>query len=539
MIIPALTPEELNARSINGSASEFLTIKKIEDFANERNWIIIRSFKLEHHPNKIEGEIDLVIFTNTHGIILIEVKGSQLKCIDRTWSVYNRGKASWAVIQDPFEQMRDAYYAFNDALFPITRRFNNVKPLVSWCCVFPESDGIRGTAEYPAWRFCTAERFNDIELFFDQLVKKEKGKKNKRDHSTNLNPKFNGKIIENLVPMIENGNYIRKEYNDTLIELEKESELVHRLMDAFSSNDVIFAEGAAGTGKTRAAIFECKRLAQEGSSFLFWCRSELLAMNVELWLNYYLDNGSSKVFHGEELPSDIDLFQFDVLLIDEAQDLVHLEVARNIILHFHENKKKIRLFGDFALQNLYASKEDLLSWFEINNIQLTKSRLSTNCRNTKQIGANIRKLAGFDDSVFSLSSTQGENLTYRLDVPESNILDEVRKCMADWKSKDQPLSGITILTYMDENSANYQEISTKLGALPHRDSFVLTDRNSPTIANIMEFKGLESPCIILIVTHMDKDWKKIFYTAISRAILKCYIIFSDKINNEDSIKILC
>ena len=293
MIIPALTPEELNSRTVNGSSAEFLTLRKLEEIGKGRNWTIIRSFILEDHPSKIEGEIDMVIFTDTHGIILIEVKGSHLKCIDRNWSIFNRGKKSWEPTQDPFEQIKEGYYAFNDALFPITRRFG-IKPLVSRCCVFPECDSIRGSVEYPSWRFCTADRFHDLELFLDKVVRKEKGKKGKRNHLTNLNPRTNRKIIENLVPLIENGNYICKEYNETLLELESESELVHRLMEAFSSNKIIFAEGAAGTGKTRAAIYECKRLTDNNQDFIFWCRSNLLARYLKHWLEFHIRNKSKK-----------------------------------------------------------------------------------------------------------------------------------------------------------------------------------------------------------------------------------------------------
>ena len=52
----------------------------------------------------------------------------------------------------------------------------------------------------------------------------------------------------------------------------KETKLVSR-----NSKGPMKVTGGAGTGKTRAAIYECKRLHKQNKSFLFWCRSEYLA----------------------------------------------------------------------------------------------------------------------------------------------------------------------------------------------------------------------------------------------------------------------
>lgn len=541
MILPPLTQQELNTRSINRSAAEFMVIEKLESIAKDRNWIILKSFRLENHHSKREGEIDIVIFTPTQGIILLEVKGSQLRVEDGSWSVLNRGAKKWEKIQDPFQQIHDATYAFIDETKYLFKLFQ-VRPLISWGCIFPETNEIRGTVSYPSWRFCNADRFEDLEPFIDKLVKKEKGKlyKLKKSAQTRLDLKLIRNIIEKLIPLSETGNFIVPEYNEALNRLDKETELVRQLMNAFSYNRFIFAEGAAGTGKTRAAIFECQRLSRESKSFIFLCRSELLAEHLQRWLEKELSNGSSKILWGTNHIGNLNIQEHDALVIDEAQDLVHLETIKNIILEFDRTEKLIRIFGDFDFQNIYGSKAELFEWFARNGLEPSKSRLSLNCRNTIQIGENIRNLADFDDSVFSLGSTQGEDVMIRNNVPCEQLASEVISCIKDWTEKNYPASGITVLGYNEETPiSNENEFLEQINAIHYRDRWSTEDSSKVNFSYIMNFKGLESPCIILVVNDIDENWQKRFYTAVSRARLKVYIIFSSSVTNEKLQDILC
>lgn len=542
MLIHPLTEGENHSRTVNNSSAEFLLLKKLENISKKRGWIIYRSLRLENHATKIEGEIDIVIFTQTLGIILLEVKGSNLQVQDGQWSTFNRGARKWVDIQNPFDQMRDGYFAFKNETKELFRLFN-IKPMISWGCVFPECDHIKGTISYPSWRFCDAVELDDLEIFLAQLVKKERNKLSnlqRRNTHPTLEPKISYSILEKLAPTREKGNLVSPEYNETLIALEKETEMVHNLMNAFSFNNFIFAEGAAGTGKTRAAIYECDRLSRSGKTFLFLCRSEFLAEHLKKWLAAELMKGRSQVLWGTGLPEDINPSNYDALLIDEAQDLVHLENIRELILNFSQRDALIRLFGDFDFQNLYRSKVDIISWFKGNRLHPSFSRLSTNCRNTMQIGTKIRRLAAFDDSIFSLSAIQGESLQIHCNIHDEELPAVVQQCITEWTNKDYPASAITLLTYKGAYPlVNEQEFFKKVDVCSYENKDLEENSDMVSHTSAMNFKGLESPCIILLVNIVDEDWEKILYTAISRARLKCYLIFSDKIPPIDLQKILC
>ena len=180
-LIPGLTEDEKLSKAINNSKGEFLVVEKLKTIANERNWIIYRSLRLENHPTKIEGEIDIVIFTIFHGIILLEVKGSKLKVRDGIWSIFNRGKNFWESLKEsPFEQMNSGYWAFINETKELFN-LNRINPLISWGCIFPESEGIDGGISYPSWRYCSGSNLHNIESFIQVLAKKQRNKLSKLD----------------------------------------------------------------------------------------------------------------------------------------------------------------------------------------------------------------------------------------------------------------------------------------------------------------------------------------------------------------------
>lgn len=543
MVIPPFTEAENKSRSLNNSAAEFMVLKKLENIGKERGWIVRRSLRLENHPSKIEGEIDVVIFTQTQGIILLEIKGSILKINDGEWSTFNRGKQSWEIIESPFEQMKSGYFAFKSETKTLFRLFS-INPLISWACIFPECENIKGTVSYPSWRFCDATQFNELEIFLNQLVRKEKSKLSnleRKNSHTNLEPKISYNLLERLTPTKVDGNLVAAEFNETLMDLERETKLVHELMKAFSSNRFMFAEGAAGTGKTRAAIYECQRLTKMNKTFLFLCKSPFLADNIRMWLEDELNTTSSLVLCGTSISQDINLNFYDALLIDEAQDLVHLQEIRRIILYFEKQQKLIRLFGDFEFQNLFQSREMIFTWFKENDIQPTFNRLSINCRNTMQIGTKIKRIAEFDDSILSLSSIQGENLEIYPNIEEKNLVKTIEGCISSWTQKFYPAAAITVLLSQDfsPEEKNNIEFLNSINACHHQKKDQENNVGKVNYSTVMDFKGLESPCVIIVMNHFDENWPTILYTAISRARLKVYLIFTEKIGIDNLQKILC
>ena len=488
MLIPKLTEEEIKNKSVNKSKGEYLVLDKLKSIASRKKLIILRSLRLENNTNehKIEGEIDIVIFTENQGIILLEVKSSELRAIDGKWR-YSIVDLILGCLQDPLEQSKDSYFSFKEEtkeLFDLT----NVNPLVSWGCIFPECSKFDGTISYPSWRFCLADKFDELELFLDKLVKRELNKlsKSKRRAHRSMEISTINNILEQIAPIRLKSKYISSDYNESLLEIDKESEMLNNLVKVGAGNPFVFIEGPAGTGKTKSAIYESKYLSSQLKSFFFLCKSPQLANHISKWLVKDFENTKSKVCSTQDMElSEVDT-SYDAIIIDEAQDLVHLNEIKDLIFSYYSHGKYVRIYGDFEFQNFYHAKTEFYQWLEEKNIVSTKNKLNLNLRNTTQIGSKI-KIAQFDDSRFSLNSINGENIRYEVNINSSDLYEKINHWIQEWNQRDYPSDSISVLFYNKEINSDLKSNLSNLGV---------------RVTDVISFKGLESPYVILVVDEL-------------------------------------
>ena len=540
MIIPSLTKEEKQTKRVNDSHGEYLVIESIAEIAKEMGWIVYRSLRLENHPTKIEGEIDVIVFGEDVGIILLEVKGSKIKCIDGEWSAFNRGQDKWVEIQDPFNQIKDASFAFRSEVKFLFDHFR-VNPLISWGCIFPECDSISGTTSYPSWRFCLAPELDAIGDFLKSLAKKERNKLSnlERKNLGGIDSRTAYKILENIAPIRQEGQYINPDYSELLLVLERETEAVNSLVRSFSNNKFVIVEGGAGTGKTKAALFECKRLLNRGQSLLFICKSIALANSIERHLSNVFDRANFTVLSFDQYKENPLSEISSALLIDEAQDISADEEFKKMLLSYTFNDAIVRIFGDFDCQNLYSDKQSFLDWLNACNIHYSQFTLFTNCRNTIQIGEKIKNITDLDSSEFSLSSVNGEQLELIPNIKRDNLSLKINELCETWIGRGQPVSAITVLRYDEHRELEDEEkLLEEIEASRFNDHFN-SEYKGVLYSNVMEFKGLETPYLIFVVDCIDENWEKIFYIALSRARVKCQIIFLDTIESSDLLKMIC
>jgi hypothetical protein len=540
MIIPPLTKEEKQTKRVSDSHGEYLVIQSLAEIAKEMGWIVYRSLRLENHPTKIEGEIDAIVFGEDIGIILLEVKGSKIKCTDGQWSAFNRGQDQWVEIQDPFNQIKDASFAFRSEVKFLFDHFR-VNPLISWGCIFPECDSISGTTSYPSWRFCLASQLDSMGDFLKSLAKKERNKLSNLDRRNlgGIDSRTAYKILENIAPIRQEGQYINPDYSELLLVLERETEAVNSLVRSFSNNKFVIIEGGAGTGKTKAALFECKRLLNKGQSLLFICKSLALANSIERHLSNVFERDNFTVLSFDQYktnpPSEIS----SALLIDEAQDISSDEDFKNLLLSYKSKDAIVRIFGDFDCQNLYSDKQSFLDWLNVCEIHFSQFTLFTNCRNTVQIGEKIKNITDLDSSEFSLSSVNGEQLELIPNINRDSLSLKINELCEIWIGRGHPVSAITVLRYDEHRGLEDEEkLLEEIEASRFNDHFN-NEYKGVLYSNVMEFKGLETPYLIFVVDYIDENWEKIFYIALSRARVKCQIIFLDTIDSSNLLKIIC
>lgn len=520
----------MSAKVVKQSRGEFLVLQRLSEIARDQGWLVLRNFRLEHHHTKVESEIDVVAFAGSLGIILLEVKGSSVRVFDGQWASLNRGSQKWENIQDPLEQIKENKYAFRETTRQIMRQFK-ANPIISWGAVFPESDAVQGTVSYPSWRICNGSQLDSLELFIENLVRKQKAKLSNLDRRMlgGLDLRTAHSIVSQLIPKDIDALDISSDYNAALNELETESRSVKDMMDMVKSIPFVVLEGAAGTGKTRAAMYVSRKCISSGNDVLFLCSSRSFSRHVGRIFDMMIPGRAQVWCSGDGQPIP-DFQNVAMLVLDEAQDLVGLEVVRSAMAEAADMGLPTRVFGDFDGQNLFDDKSVFFQWLTEKGIDYTPLQLSKNCRNTETIGKALKSFHAGDTSSLSFSSIRGERVEVLPPVGKAQLGSSIANLIEGWVDKGNPIGGITVLHTLDGDGTEMgEDVLDSFGGCPMLKASESVDFAIP-VSSIMNFKGLESPCVILVLEDIGPSMDKALYIALSRARLKVYIVLMDTID---------
>lgn len=344
----------------------------------------------------------------------------------------------------------------------------------------------------------------------------------------------------------------RRQRDDELLRYTSEQYIA---LDAMNANPRVVFEGAAGTGKTLLALEETRRAVLRGDRGLLCCFNRLLGSwlrkeaepfgeaAVTSTLHSFLlqvtgltvPDGANSSFWERELPDAAldralagDVPPFDVLVVDEAQDLLHnayLDVLE-VLLDGGLKDGRWRMFGDFEQQAIYRSSSAGVTDVLAPRAPGTPRFLLTrNCRNTPRIASFVKLLAayerGYADVLRPDSGIEPETIYY--DSPE----DQDRKLVSLLERLfGEGYSGreIVILSPRAHGSAAQQ-----ITDLTWAERLKPAQAELPggvRYCTVHSFKGLEAPVIIVtdvssIGTEADHS---LFYTAVTRATERLYVL---------------
>lgn len=343
--------------------------------------------------------------------------------------------------------------------------------------------------------------------------------------------------------------------------LSNEQQLV---FDRINTERYVHVKGAAGTGKTLIALASAASFAKEGKRVLYVCFNKALAEScrfecpnaanvtiahmhglgaVLLGKDYSIrENGKFCRTKTDEnimktLPQDFATnkkVKYDVLLIDEAQDLTRDNVFT--LLSLLKRDRHVAVFSD-QCQTLFATEWELdTSLFDC---PLHEEILSKNYRNTDKIHSHFKDLSGETTSVM-LRDCPG----FSTKEVESVIgVDRIRTIVEDLLAQGRYPSEIAILTDEGVDTIPLLQASNPRGTpnpVPiksynaksswndgkkilrqwHENKCILKE-------TIQSFKGLEANCVILIpsakIANEEKK-NRLRYVGESRAKYELYIV---------------
>lgn len=303
ILIPDLPSIEQRATS----EAERRFARLLHVIPDDTDAVAFHSVKLRSHERKQQAEADFVILWRGL-VVVVEVKGGGVRKHDGVWySVDRRG--DWHKLREsPMDQARDAAFALRDIL---------KEEGVGWFAheavvVTPDIEAPLASVEWSRGHWwakdeMTAER---VAASLDGLVEHARRPPNgsRIARLSDLRVRLFGEFTR--MPVLD------AQRGAVLEEQSRATEGQCKVLAALARCPRLLVHGGAGTGKSLALVEAAKQEVGQGSSVLVTFRSPHLAP----FFQRHLTDRAVDIVPFEALSGDQ---QWDVVLVDEAQDLMN------------------------------------------------------------------------------------------------------------------------------------------------------------------------------------------------------------------------
>ena len=494
-------------------------------------WTAYHSLNLSEHAYKRWAEIDFLL-VGTKGIFVLEVKGGGVTLEDGIWYSQNRHGVKHRLNESPYQQAMSSMYA----LIKLLKRKEGLphldKNVFGWGVIFPDLKD---------WSHTSPEHPREVVA----------------DLSDMHNPESLGRYLKNLIaywngknrrPVTLSGskladlrNAIRPDvdrYPPMTLQISKVEERLLALtqeqyerLDIIEANRQTIVSGGAGTGKTFLVMQLARRELAAGRSPLVVVSNPVLAA----WLRKMEPDRRIGIesFHPEFMAHD----EFDVLLVDEGQDLLNLEDIAVLSDHIKGGLDEGRWHW-FMDENNQAG---IMGTYDPEALQLLQGKLGVtrvplrqNVRNTKEIADAVRAWTSADIGTPKLTG-YGQAPTVKKVQNELELLEEVEKALADLLNKGVDPRDIGIVYPSSAPMPLLESMSRKLRRKlsPLTPATVKADLAHKIIyGSTKDFKGLERPVMLSLgfddASFVDEEVAQL-YVAATRANYKLYLFVGPRL----------
>ncbi len=557
--MPKILPPYWSESTTSSAEKRLFSVMKQMPDTDE--WTILHSVGIAKHDKQIQGEADFVAVIPFEGTFVLEVKGGGIAQENGIWVSIDRNGIKHE-IKNPYEEANMAMHSLKDYVITESKPVGLGKTVFGFGVVFPNIT-VHGQLTFPDIAdeqiadyddCCDAEHFKNYLLRLSRFWNKRSATQTKPDKNQTkeivqlLRPDFMGKVsLASQIRSVER----------QLITLTDNQQAC---FETITENERCVIKGSAGTGKTVIALEHSRRLSEDGHKVALFCYNRQLASYLDEnkgvldmvcgsfteYMESVAQKGGKAIpdtseknteYYRKTLPQlfteafiDLEIEPFDVLVLDEAQDLMnetYLDVF-DIILEGGVSEGSWYFFLDAEKQNLYYASttfDDIKAMLKNRKAFFTVSSLTDNCRNSVAI---IEKL----DSVFG-TKTRHRNTeergadvdikTYRKSLEQGN---ELEKLLRTLEREGISKSDITILS----------PLTFKNSVACQLDLIVSPMRNDKHIffSTIQAFKGLESPVVILTdIESLEREAQKhLLYVGMTRAKTLLYILANKTVSKQ-------
>lgn len=538
------------------------------------DYCILHSLGIAMHYEKIFGEIDFVVISK-YGVLCLEVKSGFPKYKNGIW-VYPNGDNT---PEGPFKQVSSAMHSLRGYLVNETAKNDPTRNcLFAYGVMFPDMPFDTTSTEWSLETvFDVNTGFNNLENY---IVRTYKYWRNQLEEKHGIKPLFlSCSQIERVTTMFRSNfgfipslSYILKKTDEQFVAMTKTQ---YRRLSMAKSNPRTLLTGGAGTGKTLLCLEYAKTHAAAGRKVLLLCYNSNLGSLLELDIrNEHSEEIRNNIkagsfhrlimrlsgvdcnqipereratFFSKVLPekflefcSENEVDKYDVLVVDEGQDLFRLEYMSCMEQLLKEGfEKGIWICSYDQNQNLYNREmDDGISYLEyLNPIRL---ELDVNCRNSRPIISHNTVLTAIRPSPYYFMEGEEFNMVEYND--REHQLKLIKEKMRRLIGQGVNPGNICILSkYKLQNSGLMSE-DTLTSVCQIQDITDLPPEywsiKSVKFSTIHSFKGLESQIVFFIdVDSFVSEQSRIAnYIAISRASALLYLFYDSKCKEEmDSV----
>ena len=493
----------------------------------------------DHGAGTEDGEIDFVLAKVGEPLICIEVKGGGLECEHGEWYRLRDGEKKR--FRDPFAQAVDHTYSLRRALgeFDDWKHRNvHIVPALS----FPDITKHKLVLGFDAHPEIVIDKneLAEIEAALERVIAFHRGSRDKRKL---LEADGLSSLRKLLAPEVSIKVPMATHFLDEEVEL---IELTHQqasLLKRRAGNKRMLVRGCAGSGKTMLAVEMAKRFRRDDRDVLFVCfnkslRDHLAIREKDSEIRFQTFHGlcvqfahmagvelpdypkgeAPQSFFREELPAAlmeaVDELgpQFDVVIVDEAQDLHSDWLDALMPLLRTPEKDPVWLFMDDN-QDVYGIGSDPPEGFVVED-------LTVNCRNTQMIAAEVHKKYKGEVEPEMLGPEGREIGFYTSDDQPATVSALIGELCGEGEVPPQDI--VVLSSHGFDNSAVAQ---SKPAGLEFVKEYAPLG-NKVRCSSIRGFKGLEAPVVILCeLEGIDEETMDMqLYVGFSRAKNHCLVV---------------
>jgi len=489
---------------------------------SSENWTVLHSLGIANHVTQLEGEADFVVIIPQVAILVIEVKSHlSVKITDEGyWKLGNDEPKR----RSPFRQARGQVHSIRQFLRKVMPIAASSVPIYStvWFTEITAKQQIPKNIEWNDWELLDASDLSDPKSSILNVISLASVHFNEKRNlqALTLSDSFYDELVNVLRPKfdVSLSSFELSKIRKTLVSQITSEQF--KYLNSLKSNRAGLIEGTAGTGKTFLAIETAARAISEGKSILFLCRSDFLAIYLRNMLQTPLN-----CFVGtlEDFSKSIgSSAKYDVLIIDEAQDLITNQSLSDISKHLVNGigSANIRIFADYEGQKIYDvpdGRTALKSYCP----DLFTFTLTENCRNLPGIGTAALFLSGRSHLAISYRRSD-DNYT-----PELFEYADFEESVGHLSRSYNSLLSIgfmpeEIVILCEEDLDSILRLERALYA-----SNVRAKRFDPSLesqghtswATIKDFKGFDASCTIVfgLESEIANEIDPFVYVSLSRA----------------------